>query len=193
MNDEVLFCLKETVQTKAEKVLLKDICSVNGADMQQVGNIVFDLRGRATEITALDVAAVLKMQMPACSPVNMGPPKCTVFRLPRPTSAFVRLVKSAFLCVVMFFGGAIAIMTFHEDVSMRAVHSRIYEFFTGESTEFAPIVSIPYSAGIAIGLIVIFGLLRRKKAKPTVLDLDIHEQEKAMDQYISDKEAGGNG
>ena len=40
---------------------------------------------------------------------------------------------------------------------------------------------------------MIFGLLRRKKAKPTVLEMDIHEQEKAMQQFITDKEQSKNG
>ena len=193
MNNDVLFCLKETVQTQNSQVALNDICSIYGVDIQLGAHVRFDTSGPAAEITALDIARALKTQMPMCRPVNMGPPKCTVFRLQRRAGRMIRLLKTLFLCAVMFFGGAVAIMTFHEDVSMRAVHSHIYEFFTGIKAEIVPAVSIPYSIGIGIGLVMIFGLLRRKRAKPTVLEMDIHEQEKAMQQYISDKESDSNG
>ena len=165
MNNDVLFCLKESVQTNTEQVLLQNICSIYGAATHQIANISFDINGSATEITALDIAQALKTKMPACNPVNMGPSKCTVFRLQQRQNLLVRLLKTLFLCAVMFFGGAVAIMTFHEDVSMRAVHSRIYEFFTGIEAESVPAVSIPYSIGILNRLNHDFRAAAAKKSK----------------------------
>ena len=78
-------------------------------------------------------------------------------------------------------------MTFHEDVDMPRVHSDIYEFFTGVSLERAPVVSIPYSIGIAIGFIMLFGLYKRKKSSPTVLDIDIHNHENDLRDYLAAK------
>jgi len=92
----------------------------------------------------------------------------------------------------MFFGGAIAIMTFHEDVSMRGVHSNIYSFFTGKKIDNVPIVSIPYSIGITIGFIMLFGLIKRKKNDPSVLDLDIQKHENAYRKYMSEKSKSGD-
>ena len=45
-----------------------------------------------------------------------------------PGSPLLKALKVVLLCLV-FFGGAVAIMTFHEDVDMGQVHSNIYAFY----------------------------------------------------------------
>ena len=89
------------------------------------------------------------------------------------------------LCLVMFFGGAVAIMTFHEDVDMGRVHSDIYAFFTGVQQENVPVVSVPYSIGVAVGFVMLFGLYKRRKNRPTVLDIDIHNYENELRDYLT--------
>ena len=91
----------------------------------------------------------------------------------------------------MFFGGAVAIMTFHEDVNMPAVLGDIYAFFTGDAAQNAPIVSVPYSVGIVAGFVVLLGLVHRRRHKPTLLELSEHEQEKAVRDYLAGKDDDG--
>jgi stage V sporulation protein AA len=85
-------------------------------------------------------------------------------------------------------------MTFHEDVNMRNVHESIYAFFNQGDRGGYLAVSIPYTIGVALGFVVLFGLFARKKKKPpTVLDIDIHEYEKSLRDYLSvkSKRSGG--
>ena len=98
------------------------------------------------------------------------------------------LFRSALLCIVLFFGGAIGIISFNEDVEMRKVHADINAFFTGETDEFAPLVSIPYTIGILAGFIGVLGVFNKKKnRKPGLLDLDIMDYEEKIKKYITDK------
>ena len=136
-------------------------------------------------ITALDVISRIAPLYPEYTISNLGPTECNVFLNHPQTGKLIKFLKAAVLFAVMFFGGAIAIMTFHEDVDMPRVHSDIYAFFTGVTLDTVPIVSIPYSIGIAIGFIMLFGLYRRKKSSPTVLDIDIHNHEKELRDYLA--------
>ena len=44
-------------------------------------------------------------------------------------------------------------MNFHADVSMLAVHQRIYELMTGKKVDHPLILQIPYSIGIGAGMV----------------------------------------
>jgi stage V sporulation protein AA len=124
--------------------------------------------------------------------LSVGATECCVFRREKPPSRITAMLKAALLAVVMFFGGAVAIMTFHEDVNMPAVLSDIYMFFTGVKAQNAPpIVSILYSVGIVAGFVVLLGLIHRKRHKPTLLELSEHEQGKAVRDYLAEKDADG--
>jgi stage V sporulation protein AA len=151
------------------------------------------MKGQAMTISALDVMARLTPLYPDYTINNLGPIECNVFLNHRQSSNLIKILKSIFLFAVMFFGGAIAIMTFHEDVDMPRVHSDIYAFFTGIYMDRAPIVSIPYSIGIAIGFIMLFGLYKRRKRSPTVLDIDIHNHENELRDYLAAKEKKSDG
>lgn len=138
-------------------------------------------------ITALDVIARITPLYPEYTINNLGPTECNVYLNNPQAGKLAKVLKTILLIAVMFFGGAIAIMTFHEDVDMPRVHSDIYTFFTGINLERAPVVSIPYSIGIAIGFIMLFGLFKRKKKAPTVLDIDIYNHEKDLRDYLAAK------
>lgn len=193
MSHDILFCLKENAQTKESRIAFLDICSVYGAETGMLSDVFFHIDTEASDVTALDAAKALKDVFPSHAVINMGPPKCTVVHIRPYHSKTIMAIKIIVLCVVMFFGGAVAIMTFHEDVSMRKVHSDIYAFFTGQETDRVDAVSIPYSIGIAVGLIMIFGLFKRHKKRPTVLDLDIFKHEQALRQYMSENSNNDSG
>ena len=193
MSNDILFCLNENAQTKDGRIAFLDICSVYGVGTDALADVSFYNDAEASEITALDAAKVLKAKFPQDTIINMGPPKCTVVYIRQSHNKRMMAVKIIMLCVVMFFGGAVAIMTFHEDVSMREVHNDIYTFFTGHETVRADAVSIPYSIGVAIGLIMIFGLFKRRKKRPTVLDLDIYKHEQELRKYMVENNKSDDG
>lgn len=193
MNKEIVFSLKKMLQVSNPNCSLPEICDVHGAPNNQWTSVQFDIDHSTRAITALQVLQELDKLYPDYSINSIGLPKTDIFKRLAKQNKTATLLKTIGLCLVMFFGGAIAIMTFHEDVNMRAVHSNIYQFFTGVELDTVPIVSIPYSVGIAIGFIVLYGLFRRKKTKPTILDLSLFKHDNEMQSYMSDKRDPSDG
>lgn len=185
MKKEIVFSLKKTQQVSKSYCSLSDICAVHGAPNDQWTLIQFDIDHSTRTITAIQILKELDALYPDYSINSMGCTKIDIFISQAKQNRAVTLLKTIVLGLVMFFGGAIAIMTFHEDVNMRAVHSSIYNFFTGVKAETVPVVSIPYSIGIAIGFIVLYGLFKRKNAKPTTLDLSLYKHDNDVQNYMS--------
>jgi stage V sporulation protein AA len=91
-----------------------------------------------------------------------------------------------FVWLLLFFGAALAIMNFHEDVSMREVHQRIYFIITGEETKYPLLLQIPYSLGLGIGMVLFFNHLFRKRLneEPSPLEVEMHNYQLDLDQYV---------
>jgi stage V sporulation protein AA len=95
-------------------------------------------------------------------------------------------VYFAFVWLLLFFGAALAIMNFHEDVSMREVHQRIYYIITGEVSRYPLLLQIPYSLGLGIGMVLFFNHFFRKRLneEPSPLEVEMHNYQLDLDQYV---------
>jgi stage V sporulation protein AA len=88
--------------------------------------------------------------------------------------------------LLLFIGSGLAIMNFHEDVSMPEVHQRIYELLTGERPEHPYWLQIPYSIGIGMGMVLFFNHLFKKKfnEEPSPLEVEMYQYQQSMNQYV---------
>ncbi|APH04536.1 stage V sporulation protein AA [Bacillus weihaiensis] len=89
--------------------------------------------------------------------------------------------------ILLFIGAGLAIMNFHEDVSMQAVHQRIYRIVTGEENEQPLILQIPYSIGLGLGMVLFFNHLFKKRIneEPSPLEVEIFNYQLDLDQYVA--------
>lgn len=187
MATDLYFSLEKTVYVSDRRVKLSEFCTVLGANARALDSVVFNLDGDALAISALEVTRKLTELYPGYTVTSLGSEECGIFLKHKKQSPLTKAAKAVLLCIVMFFGGAVAIMTFHEDVNMRGVHTSIYAFFNGGVQAESLIVSIPYTLGISLGFITLFGFFTRRKKRATVLDIDIHEHEKMLRDYLSAK------
>ncbi len=88
--------------------------------------------------------------------------------------------------LLLFIGAALAIMNFHEDVSMREVHQRIYYIVTGEVIKKPLLLQIPYSIGLGLGMILFFNHLFRKRIneEPSPLEVEMFNYQQDLDRYV---------
>ncbi|MFD1738796.1 stage V sporulation protein AA [Bacillus salitolerans] len=88
--------------------------------------------------------------------------------------------------LLLFIGAALAIMNFHEDVSMREVHQRIYYIITGEEKEKPLMFQIPYSIGLGLGMVLFFNHLFRKRIneEPSPLEVEMFNYQQDLDRYV---------
>lgn len=191
MCEPLYFSLRETAAAGMDGIRLSDVCAVQGVPEGPLADVRIPVSGTVTKVSALWTAGTLRTLYPDRLPLSVGAAECRIFLRAKPSGKVSVLLKTVLLAVVMFFGGAVAIMTFHEDVNMRAVLGDIYALFTGEAAQSSPIVSVPYSIGIVAGFVVLLGLVHRRNHKPTLLELSAHEQEKQQRSFMADRENGG--
>lgn len=100
-----------------------------------------------------------------------------------------KLLKSVwifFIWWLLFIGSGLAIMNFHEDVSMEAVHEKLYYLLTGEKSKHPYALQIPYSIGIAVGMILFFNHIFKKRFndEPSPLEVEMFNYQEDLDRYI---------
>lgn len=85
------------------------------------------------------------------------------------------LLKTIFICLISFFGGAFAIMTFNTDVGVSELFSNLYEWMTGSKSNGFTILEISYSMGLSIGIIVFYNQFAGKKMTidPTPIEVEM--------------------
>ncbi|MGV2911118.1 stage V sporulation protein AA, partial [Bacillus safensis] len=96
-------------------------------------------------------------------------------------------VLFVFVWLLLFVGAALAIMNFHEDVSMRLVHIRLYEMITGKTVEHPYLLQIPYSFGLGFGMILFFNHVFKKRLneEPSPLEVEMFKYQLDLDHYVA--------
>lgn len=88
--------------------------------------------------------------------------------------------------LLLFFGSALAIMNFHDDVSMQSVHQRLYKILTGRDNPQPLIFQIPYSFGLGLGMVLFFNHIFQKKfnEEPSPLEVEMFNYQQDLDNYV---------
>ncbi|WKB37095.1 stage V sporulation protein AA [Terrilactibacillus sp. S3-3] len=88
--------------------------------------------------------------------------------------------------VLLFIGAGLAIINFHEDVAMQSVHQKIYTIVTGRTNSQPLLLQIPYSLGLAVGMILFFNHVFKKKfnEEPSPLEIEMFNYQQDLDQYV---------
>ncbi|MDM5189777.1 stage V sporulation protein AA [Bacillus sp. DX4.1] len=92
----------------------------------------------------------------------------------------------AIVWILLFVGAALAIIYFHEDVSMQQVHQRLYYMVTGKFSNKPLLFQIPYSLGLGLGMILFFNHVFQKRIneEPSPLEVEMFQYQQSLDQYV---------
>lgn len=87
---------------------------------------------------------------------------------------------------LLFFGSAIAIMNFHDDVSMKSVQEKLYTIITGIKEPKPLLFQIPYSIGLGLGMILFFNHVFQKRIneEPSPLEVEMFNYQQDLDNYV---------
>lgn len=88
--------------------------------------------------------------------------------------------------LLLFIGAALAIIYFHEDVSMQQVHQRLYYMITGEFNAQPLLFQIPYSLVLGLGMVLFFNHVFQKRIneEPSPLEVEMFQYQQSLDQYV---------
>ena len=97
-------------------------------------------------------------------------------------------IKISFVCITLFFGAALGIMYFHEDVNMSNTLEKLYFTFSGVKVSNPLIMNIPYSIGLGVGMITFFNRIisssKRRRMEPGPMDVELFLYDDDMEDFI---------
>lgn len=94
--------------------------------------------------------------------------------------------KTIFVCLIVFFGSMLTIMTFHNDVDLSGVFENIYTLVMNQKPDGFTILEISYSIGLAVGILVFFNHFGGKflTSDPTPMQVEMKTYEEDVDKTI---------
>jgi len=137
-------------------------------------------------VSSIDVIKVIAKQFPDCS-INMVGEIDTIVQYepqaPKENKLWL-FIKIAFIVLVLFAGAATAIMSFHTDAQIPEILENYYFIFFGEKVERPYIIEIPYSIGLAVGIIVFYNHIFKWHITddPTPLEVEMTTYEEDVDK-----------
>ncbi|GMB07779.1 stage V sporulation protein AA [Thermolongibacillus altinsuensis] len=192
MEQTVFLKLRHRIQVYPNAtVFIRDIAqmvTVDDALMCRLKDIpLYTVQKRDRNIVIIDVMHVMKAivrHFPNVDVQTIGPSQTiveVVYEKKRLSFLYFALVW-----LLLFVGSALAVMNFHEDVSMQQVQQRLYRIITGEKEAKPLWFQIPYSLGLGIGMILFFNHFFRKRIneEPSPLEVEMFQYQQSLDQYV---------
>jgi len=191
MENTVYIRMRHRLQVRPhDSVTLQDVAQLIAEDglLESIKNrIVYKVTDKDQNIIILDVMRVIETLTDVIDDLNIQVIGLTqtiievVYKKVRVSIPFFILIW-----LLLFFGAALAIMNFHEDVSMQAVHQRIYKIITGKENLKPLILQIPYSIGLGLGMVLFFNHVFKKRLneEPSPLEVEMFNYQQNLDQYV---------
>jgi stage V sporulation protein AA len=99
--------------------------------------------------------------------------------------------KTIFVCGIVLFGSAFAIMSFNVDVGVEDLFQKLYLIIAGKEHEGFGVLEGGYGIGVALGIVVFFNHFGGKKSKgePTPIELKMQQYTEEVDDYMESRKA----
>lgn len=187
-------------------VQLKDVAEVF-LDGQTAGEaerlVVFQIpeeKKKTYLVSVLDIIRELSRKYPGASISNVGEMDILVEYLPEPEKKqpVWTAAKVLVISLILFAGASTTIMCFHSDAQLPLIFQNVYYIFFGENREMPAMLSIPYSVGLGLGIILFFNHFSKitLTEDPTPIEIEMTTYEKEANASIIDaleRKKGGGG
>lgn len=176
-------------------IKVKDVAKVytEGSLKNRVENIILmtitHRENKCYLISVLDIINAIDTAFPGNTVSNVGEMDTIVeFSTAKKKNPLIMVLKIIFVSIVLFAGSATAIMSFHSDAQMATVFENYYYIFFGERITNPAIIDLPYSIGLAVGIIVFFNHFGGKKltSDPTPIEVEMSVYEEDVNTNIID-------
>ncbi|WP_088043801.1 stage V sporulation protein AA [Bacillus sp. EAC] len=178
-----------TVQV-GKTVHLGEIARLQGMNLniEKIKNIVVHVAkkedGTHTVIDILELLPLIQKVDPEITFELIGVTMCIIEV--ETAASKDRYFLFCFVWILLFAGSSLAIIYFHEDVSMQQVQQRIYYMITGEYNHKPLLLQVPYSFGLGIGMILFFNqwFKTRLNEEPSPLEVEMFQYQRSIDEYV---------
>lgn len=195
-SSTVYLKIEQNVLVREPSVVLKDIAKITSTDRPMVNKLkqmkVYTFHtpvGQSKKKKQVEVFSVLKIieligqEYPNVEVQNIGEKDFVLEYEPKQDAKWLQYLKTAILCVLIFFGSAFTIMTFNNDVGVGEVFADFYQQVMGTESDGFTALEICYSIGLFLGIMVFFNHLGHKKIThdPTPIQVEMRTYEKDVD------------
>ena len=139
-------------------------------------------------ISVTDIIKIIKKKYPDYTVNNVGEMDTLVQYASKKSQdrKWLKWLRVAMVVAVLFVGSSTAIMSFHTDGQMPKIFETYYRMFYGEEKSNPRIVSIPYSIGIAVGIMMFYNHFLGKKVTddPTPIEVEMELYEKDVTDTV---------
>lgn len=190
---------EKNVKVTKEEVYLEDVAKVSGSDQAQVARcrrlkvkqLPKEKYGRYT-LDAIELVQLIEQKEAGTDVTHMGEPKflVTYEKGTREVSFFI-WVKVFLVCLIVFFGTAFSIMTFHMDVDIPVLFHHVYYQITGQVSDGFTVLEVSYSIGIGIGVLFFFNHFGKFRASrdPTPMEVEMWSYEDQISDTVIERES----
>lgn len=197
--DKTLY-VKPSKQAKVvgkKEITVQDLAKLEGEKTlveQMLPVVVMRVKGDKEQklyASFLDIAKAIRKVNPNVTLDCVGETDTMIMYSPtlKQPKKSVEFLKVLIVCLILFFGSALAIMTFHNDASVPDVLKVVHTLLTGEETDRPVVLIISYAAGIAIGIMSFFNHFGKKKITddPTPVQVEFVAYKKQIDDAVVDE------
>lgn len=188
--------MKETIYVKASGGCIVYDRNVTLGDVLKIesSNVALSRATKQMELFRFnhehsEVFSILKVierihkDYPNVDVINCGEEDFVVeYRKSSMKSSVWQRIKLMLVSVIVFFGSAFTIMTFHNDIGIEEVFDRFYVQLIGEQKPMVTELEVAYSIGLMVGIIVFFNHFSRKRITkdPTPIEVEMKKYNKDL-------------
>ena len=176
-----------------EKVYLRDIAKIEGVGedtLQRIKDIELYEFGASPKkqmavFSVLKVIELIHKNFPDLDIEPLGEEDFIVeYKGQKTDKVWLEKIKLVAICAITFFGAAFTIMAFNNDISINGVFERFYLQMVGIQKSQVTELEICYSVGIALGILIFFNHVGRKKITPdpTPIQVELRKYENDMNE-----------
>ena len=188
--------VKKASLKEQRDVYIKDISEVYAPEniLKRVKNIkVLEIKDNESKnhlISIIDIINAIDKAMPGHTINNVGEIDTVVeySATKKEENKIFQNLKVFFVTIILLAGSSTAIMSFHSDAQISKVLENYYYIFFNERIENPLLLDLPYSIGLALGIIVFFNHFSGKKitSDPTPIEVEMSTYEASVTDNIID-------
>lgn len=195
-KEQVYIIINKKAAIEPEKdILIKDLGEVycsNPYIKKATENIIVHTKKGKEDwdyLTATDIAEKVLKEFPSIDLSLLGKVEILIeYKSQQKERPFFEFIKVTLVCLILFFGASIAIVNFHVDVNAKESLEKLYFTFTGVKKSTPLLMTIPYSIGIGVGVLLfftrVFSFSERRKKEPGPMEIELFLYDEDMEKHI---------
>ena len=120
---------------------------------------------------------------------SIGETDCIIeFKKASSDNKAFEILKVIGICIILFFGAGFSIMSFNNDITIRAMFEKICKLVAGSKNTGKTVMEVSYSIGLAVGILVFYNHFGPKKLSkdPTPIEVEMRKYETEINQALID-------